>query len=294
MEFTYSIVIPHYKIPDLLVKCLMSIPKRNDIQIIVVDDHSPDGDLYLDRYPELRREGLVYIHAPRNGGIGYARNIGIKYAEGKWLLFCDADDTFSPEAFSIMDSFVGTDAKIVFFRPRIEYYGNSGRVSPYSWLTRMYDKFKLNGDERYIRSYHVVAWSKMFNREWLDETGLSFEESRYSEDVIFSIKTGIKADRVIVSDDVIYNYIVREGSHSDFSKKDTLRLVERAKVGMRANRILRDEYSLGYSDGFVAMSALLKFDKKSFFKLFINSSQYGASRMMIIKQLLNRFISKWK
>lgn len=53
MEITYSIVIPHYKIPELLVKCLLSIPKRDDVQIIVVDDHSPEGDHYPEEDPEL-------------------------------------------------------------------------------------------------------------------------------------------------------------------------------------------------------------------------------------------------
>lgn len=53
------------------------------------------------------------------GGIGYARNIEVKYAEEKWLLFCDADDSFSPGAFSIMDSFVGSDARLCILYPRL-------------------------------------------------------------------------------------------------------------------------------------------------------------------------------
>ena len=48
-----SIIIPHYNIPDLLMRCLKSIPISEDIQVIVVDDNSPDADTYSERYPEL-------------------------------------------------------------------------------------------------------------------------------------------------------------------------------------------------------------------------------------------------
>jgi len=41
--YNYSIIIPHYNIPELLMRCLKSIPKRDDIQVIVVDDGSPDS-----------------------------------------------------------------------------------------------------------------------------------------------------------------------------------------------------------------------------------------------------------
>ena len=55
MQPLFSVIIPHYDIPDLLMRCLKSIPVSEDIQVIVVDDNSADADTYLDRYPELSR-----------------------------------------------------------------------------------------------------------------------------------------------------------------------------------------------------------------------------------------------
>lgn len=51
MQINYSIIIPHYGIPELLGRCLRSIPERDDIQVIVVDDNSPDADTYMERVP---------------------------------------------------------------------------------------------------------------------------------------------------------------------------------------------------------------------------------------------------
>lgn len=45
MDYQYSIIIPHYNIPHLLERCLWTIPKRSDTQIVVVDDKSNDENL---------------------------------------------------------------------------------------------------------------------------------------------------------------------------------------------------------------------------------------------------------
>ena len=54
MEYIYTIIIPHHNIPSLLRRCLASIPKRIDLQTIVVDDHS--DELYLDDLQSLEKE----------------------------------------------------------------------------------------------------------------------------------------------------------------------------------------------------------------------------------------------
>ena len=94
-EYQLTIIIPHHNIPDLLRKLLASIPKRNSIQIIVVDDHSTE---YVDQLNAVIRSAddrnLEFYHndAARNSP-GTCRNIGLDHARGQWILFADADDT---------------------------------------------------------------------------------------------------------------------------------------------------------------------------------------------------------
>ena len=47
----YSIIIPHYDIPDLLLRCVKSIPEHKDIQIIIVDDNSPNAKNRIAQFP---------------------------------------------------------------------------------------------------------------------------------------------------------------------------------------------------------------------------------------------------
>ena len=85
-EKIYSFIIPHKNCPDLLNRCLDSIPVRGDIQVIVVDDNSD-----ADKKPIINRGDveLVLLDAMNSKGVGHARNVGIEKAFGKWLLFPD-------------------------------------------------------------------------------------------------------------------------------------------------------------------------------------------------------------
>jgi len=94
----YSIIIPHKNIPDLLQRCLDSIPRRDDVQIIVVDDNSDTDKVDFENLPGSNDPYVEIIFAKNeNGrkGAGCARNLGLERAKGKWLVFADADDCFT-------------------------------------------------------------------------------------------------------------------------------------------------------------------------------------------------------
>ena len=116
MKPLFSIIIPHYDIPDLLMRCLKSIPVSKEIQVIVVDDNSPEADTYLEKYPELSRPYLEFIRTTKGGGAGYARNIGLEHAKGEWLLFADADDFFVEDMYDIISSNTDSKADVIYFK----------------------------------------------------------------------------------------------------------------------------------------------------------------------------------
>lgn len=117
-EPLFSIVIPHKDIPDLLMRCLKSIPVSEDIQVVVVDDNSPDADTYLQRYPELSRPYLEFVRTTKGGGAGYARNVGLDHAKGKWLLLADSDDLFVDDMLDIILPHVDSKADMIFFKKK--------------------------------------------------------------------------------------------------------------------------------------------------------------------------------
>ena len=97
MNYTYTVSIPHYNSPLLLQRMLKSIPEREDIQVIVVDDGSCVEN--VNAIKKIQHKNLEIILLSENKGGGNARNEGLKRASGKWYISVDADDFFSEDAF---------------------------------------------------------------------------------------------------------------------------------------------------------------------------------------------------
>lgn len=90
----YSIIIPHYNIPDLLRRSLASVPRREDVQIIVIDDCSNEQALAELREIEKDFPYVQFLYSEQNKTAGHARNVGLEYANGDYIMFADADDFF--------------------------------------------------------------------------------------------------------------------------------------------------------------------------------------------------------
>lgn len=112
-----SVIIPAYNAEKWIRKCLESIPKRKDIEIIVVNDGSTDKTMgYLKNYKAFRYKDLIIIDYGSNKGVSYARNQGIEVADGEYILMLDSDDYIYPKVFNeIVDSYLDKDYDMVFY-----------------------------------------------------------------------------------------------------------------------------------------------------------------------------------
>ena len=125
----YSIVIPHKNIPYLLKRCLDSIPLRKDIEVIIVDDNSDPSIVDFNKYPGQNRINTHIIFTKEGKGAGYARNIGLKHAKGKWIIFADADDYFTENFTQLLNQYINVDADLVYFKPRSTSYYSTRKES---------------------------------------------------------------------------------------------------------------------------------------------------------------------
>lgn len=109
IEINYSFIIPHRNVPHLLQRCIDSIPKRDDIQIIIVDDNSDPKIVNFECFPGLNEKCVEVYFTKEGKGAGYARNIGLTYAKGKWFLFPDADDHYTTDLMNVLDKYVNSN-----------------------------------------------------------------------------------------------------------------------------------------------------------------------------------------
>jgi glycosyltransferase involved in cell wall biosynthesis len=215
LEYNYSVIIPHKNSQSLLQRCLDSIPRRHDIQIIVVDDNSNLSETEFDRFPCVNDSFVEVIFTKESKGAGYARNIGLKKATGKWLLFADADDFFSTDAFQQFDKYINSDFDIVYFSVISFFsdnlYKEADRHITYAKFVNEFVKQQKNAEDN-LRYWHVSPCSKLIRRNLVVEKGIYFDEVPASNDLMFSLKTGHFATKIGADNFPAYVITVGKGS----------------------------------------------------------------------------------
>lgn len=235
--YNYSIIIPYYTSDGshiLLNRILDSVDNREDIEIIVADNSPKPLEDKLFQY----RKNLQIIYTDNSRGAGGARNEALKLAKGRWLLFADSDDFFTKEAFSIIDDYINSTVDVVFFNVTSCYSDNLlKKAGRHIFINELIDKYQQTRTEYEIRSSYPVPWGKLISAEFVHSNNIFFEEVPFGNDVIFSLKVGIKAKDIAVDKRVVYCVTYRENS---LTTNITIDNVEcRFRVCMRRNKIAR-------------------------------------------------------
>lgn len=228
----YSIIIPHHNIPDLLNRLLKTIPQKEDLEVIVVDDNS-DINKKANINSSRKDVKVILLDPESSKGAGKARNVGIEHATGKWLIFADSDDFFEDGFYDVISHYVDAVEDIIYFCSESV---DNDTLSSVDSRTDYANKMIKDGDLNNLRYHHYVPWSKMVRRELVIDNDIRFEEVPVCNDVIFSILIGLKAKTVLAVNEPIYVSTVRVGSLYYTSTKKRARM--RLSAKLRANNIL--------------------------------------------------------
>lgn len=235
----YSIIIPHYNIPELLIRCINSIPIRKDIQVIVVDDCSPNSNQYLIKYPELTRPYLEYYSTPIGGSAGRARNIGLDHAKGNWLMFVDADDLLTEDIGQIFDRFVNYKEDLILLDYRSVMCNDLSIKSDRNpFFHKLIKQYLSDHIEAPIRYSYDPMWGKLVKRSLVSSQKIRFDETRWSNDSYFALSVGIMAKSISVDNCVAYILTQREGSLAGNYCGTINEIKTRLEVALRMKQLL--------------------------------------------------------
>ena len=223
----YSIIIPNRNQIMLLSRAISSIPQRKDIEMIIVDDASDPSQVDMLHYPGLERPDCQVFFTKEGKGAGYARNVGMEHASGKWLLFLDSDDFFAEGFLNLLDSHCDSEEDIVFFGCKSV---DSTTLQPSNRIDYRRDILKKYSNcprkiEFYNRYLHTEPWGKMIRREFLLRERIRFEETTCANDYLFSVVSGHKARNISYDNRVLYCLTSRSDSLSQhyFDKPEKAR-----------------------------------------------------------------------
>lgn len=204
MKIKISVIIPVYNQEELVIRAIDSIPKRNDIEIIVIDDGSNDNTWnnlieYRNNHPELLN--LILLYNETNKGVAYTVNKGYDNARGEYIVLLGSDDYFYTEEFEkIIDELDGTD--LVYFNVKI----NNGDI----WELNEQSKYVLCGSYKFMR------------REFIGETRCA--DKKAGEDVSFYKELLEKHPTEKFTGLIIKHYNhPRDGSLTDLVRKGILK-----------------------------------------------------------------------
>lgn len=191
-----SVIIPCYNAEKTIRKCLKSIPKREDVEVIVINDGSIDKTIgYLKNFQHFSNKDMCIIDYKENKGVSFARNQGINRAKGEYLVFIDSDDYIYPDVFNkIVDNYLNGEFELVFYDME-----NNG-------------KFRFKADQNNYQCKYGMF--KFIKRDFLGD--LRFVEGlQYAEDKDLHLKLMEKYPYCKFTHELMYHYnYPRKGSLS--------------------------------------------------------------------------------
>ncbi len=216
-----SVIIPVYNVEAYLPRCIDSVLAQTyeDLQILLVDDGSPDNsgricDEYARRDPRIQ-----VIHKP-NGGVSNARNVALEQVSGEYVTFCDSDDFYEPgwiQAF--VEAMEREEADMV--SGNYQFYHEDPALNSVSdFETGVYelpdsrDRIAYCFRKLFRTRHSWTIWSRLFRTEIIRNHQLSFCETcgNFAEDIGFVLVYCLYCRRVVSIPEAGYLYFQRSGS----------------------------------------------------------------------------------
>lgn len=211
-----SIIVPIYNVESYLKKCIESIlnQEMNDYELILIDDCSTDTSLNIAKQYK-NRSNIKIIEKKKNSGLSDTRNIGLKEAKGKYILFLDSDDYIEGGSLSMIQNLICTQN-----RPDIIYFGfyeeNENIIEKKygyrSTKNHLYSGTEFAKSELLQRNLYAAACFGVYNREFLVLNNLFFKVGIFHEDELWTPQVVIKADTIYTSEYAYYHYVRRRNS----------------------------------------------------------------------------------
>lgn len=230
-----SIIVPIYNVENYLAACLDSILNSTykDIELILVDDGSPDGcGAICDSY--AARDCRVRVIHQQNQGVSAARNAGLKTATGDYVAFVDSDDMIHPRMLEVLFDLINSgdyDFSMV-HGVMVEENGTgnsfvddtttSVEITHPIIITR--DKYIRNLGDLGVRAYQYhVIWNKLYRRAFVE--GHLFKKMPF-EDVEWLNRVNLKLNKGILVEAEMYYYIQRAEStmHTNLNSRKISRI----------------------------------------------------------------------
>mgnify|MGYP002542188736 CR=1 FL=1 len=206
-----SIIVPIYNSEETLEKCISSLQNQTyqDYELILVNDGSTDSSKDICDSIAKKSNNVRVIHTS-NKGVSNARNLGIKYAKGKYIQFVDSDDFCELNmSETLIKKIQNSDSELII----CGYYINKTNKMTKRCVTKDFEVKSVKSMNFLYENYMLhPLWNKLYLKERIKilfDTNISI-----AEDLLFNIEYMKNCNKIEIISDVLYHYNV--------SKKESL------------------------------------------------------------------------
>lgn len=210
-----SVIVPIYMVEDYLIECVDSIINQTytNLQIILVDDGSPDGcGSICDKY--VNQDSRIEVIHQKNGGLSNARNNGLKLARGKFVSFVDSDDRINRTMISDMVKIAdreGVDVVCCDYTSSLDDFPDENSNFKVEILNQR------EAIENLLNpfGFRCFAWNKIYKRSLFKE--IQYPDGKLFEDIMTTYRVLKKISKIAYIRKSEYFYRVRKDSISNLN-----------------------------------------------------------------------------
>lgn len=210
-----SVIVPVYKVENYLESCVESILNSTykDIELILVDDGSPDGSgAICDQFAQ--QDDRVRVIHKANGGVSSARNEGLKAAKGDYVMFVDGDDRIHCQMIETLKAAIDSgnyDFSMIFIQKVPEE--KSVEIKQYN--IDEIETAELSASEFFslVCTLHLdypTSCNKLYRKSLIE--GMLFANMIQAEDLEWNTRVSLRMQKAIVKKVQMYFYILHKGS----------------------------------------------------------------------------------
>lgn len=272
-----SIVVPVYRVEEFLARAVESVRAQTyaDLELILVDDCSPDGSGALCDRLAAEDPRIRVIHKPQNEGAARARETGIAAATGEFIGFLDGDDYIDPDMYrTLLAAQEEHGADVV----ECSYYTTTDeRDTPAanSGKCEVLDRLGALRLLHSIKTMHEALWNKLFRRELL-LANEALEPVIIGEDYSLLARVFARCEKLVYLEKPFYHYVQREESVCNAG------YTECHRAALENWRRHREQLSAAYPAIASDITAKLLFNEMSLLAAMTKNKCYDKAAMRII------------
>lgn len=245
MNYKISIIVPIYNVEKYIGKCLTSLINQTykNLEILLINDGTKDNSI---KEVEKFNDKRIRLYNKKNGGLSSARNFGLKFATGDYVMFVDSDDWL--DVFCVekcVNELEKKDYDLIYFPyireyldgsyPRTTYTENKVFGSQKEVLNNIVRKLigPINNELKYptMMESNNTAWAKLYKKSIIENIEFTDLKITATEDLVFNIKACCKVTSAKFITSTYYHY--NKTNISSITKTETYDLLKRWKYLFR-------------------------------------------------------------